>query len=226
MSDSRRWRTLLKRLAYLRAEAADSVDSFEESVKEIESKIGREKDIDVVVDHPVASGDVDEVKTSASVPTENSENSCDLSIIKNSDTRNESRSRQQNEQNEQVEDASNQGPDETKIQYRKLWKAIARVTHPDIAGKNEDMTCLYRAAAKAHEKGNREELLDVASEVGIQMTNPHNILLEDLARRCSYYEQMIKRVRDSIAWQWKHSPKGTQEEIINLIKSKRSKKSS
>ena len=45
MNDSKRWRTLMKRLAYLRAEAAESVESFEESVKEIEKNIEEKQDL-------------------------------------------------------------------------------------------------------------------------------------------------------------------------------------
>jgi hypothetical protein len=64
----------------------------------------------------------------------------------------------------------------------------------------------------------------VASEVNAQLDNPHPALFNDLSKRCAHYEQMIRKIRDSVAWQWKNAQENTKTEIVDLIKSKREEK--
>lgn len=211
----------MKRLAYLRAEAADCVDTFEESVKEIEDRLGSRK------------------KDSSSQASTNEENSTSKKDNKSSTDMVVSTEKKESRQNPVAEDAKRTseasegnggehqdvGESESDVQYRKLWREIAKITHPDVSGDDEEVTTLYKAAAEAHEKKRRGELLDVAAEVGVILSDPHEILLVDAQKRCVHYENLITKVRDSIAWQWKNSAEATQNQIIELILKSRSEKS-
>lgn len=220
MSDARRWRTIMKRLAYLRAEASDFVDTFEESVKEIEEKLGGKKKNETP---PPQEG----------VPNApESETGTSKELSKTSGMSNKSNQTPPQSKEEDLKEKVESPPpeeipsDDVEVHYKRLWKAIARVTHPDVVGGDEEMISLYKAASAASEKKARGELLDVASEVGIQLKDPHPKMLEDATSRCSHYEAMIRKIGDSVAWQWKHAPEATRQEIIDLILRSRGKKES
>lgn len=205
----------MKRLAYLRAEAADYVDTFEESIKEIEERLGNKKKEEEVTVHVSSDDSAQERKDVSS----------QIVKSKKEEKRDEPKRQRDEPRGKSVEEVHDKKEDEISTQYRKLWKAIAKITHPDVIGDDADMLALYKAAAAAHEKNRREELLDVASEVGIQLSNPHDVLIDDAQRRCLHYENMIRKIRDSIAWQWKNAPEPTQKEMIELIlKSRNDKK--
>lgn len=218
MNDSKRWRTLIKRLAYLRAEASESAESFEESVSEIETRIK---------DGKSSNSEEKSNEKSDEIPATNAASH----LVKFSGTQ---RSQQRNsgsgdsssalddqlKETSQEEEANN----EVKKSYKHLWRIIAKLTHPDTAGNNEELIILYKAAASAYERDNRNELLDVAAEVNAHLENPHPSMFDDLNRRCIHYEQMIKKIRESIAWQWKGAQENTKKEIVDLIKSKREEK--
>lgn len=221
MIKSRRWKTIMKRLSYLRAEAADCVDTFEESVKEIEERLGDKK--------KNSSSQV-EVKEATSSEAKRSEDSSKSIVISTDEKkrRDPPSSKDAKKETQEIEDSKEDqadGESETDIQYRKLWREIAKLTHPDVSKDDEDIVTLYKAAAEAHEKKRRGELLDVASEVGVVLPDPHEILLVDAHKRCVHYENLITKVRDSIAWQWKNSAEATQNQIIELILKSRSEKS-
>lgn len=205
----------MKRLAYLKSEAADCILTFEESVKEIEDKIGNKK------------------KSPTTQPVVNEEISCSpeksesRDVVKTFPEKSEQpRPGREVKSHENDEEGKRDGESEADVQYRKLWRAIARMTHPDVSGDNDNNVALYKAAAEAHEKKKRGELLDVASEIGIVLPDPHDMLIEDAHKRCEHYENLIIKVRGSVAWQWKNSSESTQKEIIDLILKTRAEKQS
>lgn len=212
MNDSKRWRTLIKRLAYLRAEASESAESFEESVSEIETRI-KEKD-----EKSSGSGEKDDEKGNE-VPTTNAVSYLVKFSGKQKSQENSEKNTETGHPPEEIQ--QEEGNEEVKKSYKRLWRIVARLTHPDTVGNNEELIILYKAAASAYERDRREELLDVASEVNAQLDNPHPALFDDLSRRCVHYEQMIRKIRDSVAWQWKNAQENTKKEIVDLIKSKR-----
>lgn len=216
MNDSKRWRTLIKRLAYLRAEAAESVESFEESVKEIEKSIDEKQESSQAEKDEKIDGKIPVIDTSmikfSGVQSSNSGNK--------SEEKRDTSAETPIDTNQETKDEE----DNLKSHYKKLWRVIARLTHPDAVGNNEELVALYKAAASAYERDKREELLDVASEVNVHLDNPHPAMISDLNRRCIHYEGMIRKIRDSVAWQWKSAQEGTKKEIIDLIKSRRSEK--
>lgn len=216
MNDSKRWRTLIKRLAYLRAEAAESVESFEESVKEIEKSIDEKQESSQAEKDEKIDGKIPVIDTSmikfSGVQSSNSGNK--------SEEKRDTSAETPIDTNQETKDEE----DDLKSHYKKLWRVIARLTHPDAVGNNEELVALYKAAASAYERDKREELLDVASEVNVHLDNPHPTMISDLNRRCSHYEGMIRKIRDSVAWKWKNAQEGTKKEIIDLIKSRRAEK--
>lgn len=216
MKDSKRWRTLIKRLAYLRAEASEAVESFEESVSEIESRIeekdgkttiSEEKDVAKSDDIPATNAVSHLIKFTGG---RGDQEVCGSSSVSSKSSPEETRQEEES--------------DEVKTNYKRLWRVIAKLTHPDAVGNNEELITLYKAAASAYERDRREELLDVASELNAQLDNPHPALFDDLSRRCVHYEQMIRKIRDSVAWQWKNAQENTKKEIVDLIKTKREEK--
>jgi len=216
MKDSKRWRTLIKRLAYLRAEASEAVESFEESVSEIESRI-EEKDGKTTI------SEGKDVAKSDDIPATNAVSHL-IKFTGGRADREDCGSSSVSSKSSPEETRQEEESDEVKTNYKRLWRVIAKLTHPDAVGNNEELITLYKAAASAYERDRREELLDVASEVNAQLDNPHPALFDDLSRRCVHYEQMIRKIRDSVAWQWKNAQENTKKEIVDLIKSKREEK--
>lgn len=207
MSDSKRWCTLMKRLAYLRAEASETLDIFEESISEIEARIKNKENSDVIFPKDAEDSKIFAVNSHQIIKfTKNQESSCNF---------NESVS------NSIQENLKDEALDVDKKNYKRLWRAIAKMSHPDIAGNNKAFVILYKVAADAYEHDKREELLDIASEINVQLDNPPTKMLEDINRRCLYYEQMLKKIKDSITWEWKYSQENRKKEILDLIKSKR-----
>lgn len=208
MSDSKRWRTLMKRLAYLRAEASETLDIFEESISEIEARIKNKENSDVIFPKDAEDSMTFAVNSHQMIKftTKSQESSGNF---------NESVS------NSIQENLKDEALDVDKKNYKRLWRSIAKMTHPDIAGNNKEFVNLYKVAADAYEHDKREELLDIASEINVQLDNPPTKMLEDINRRCLYYEQMLKKIKDSITWEWKYSQEARKKEILDLIKSKR-----
>ena len=207
----------MRRLVYLRAEAMDVVEEFEAAVKEIETQTNV---------NPSSSEDAEQNSTeiiekeTAQIPKEEN-----LSVSR------ELTKREMREKKAAVEDPSVtfqeqqiDNDEEVNSHYKKLWKAIAKKTHPDVVGKDEELLALYKAAAKAWEKKNRGELLDVAAEVSIDVESPHRRLMSDAEARCLHYEEMIRKVKSSVAWQWRHAEEGKKKAIVDLILKSKSEK--
>lgn len=214
MNDAKRWRTLIKRLAYLRAEASEAVESFEESVSEIESRI-EEKEKSVVIDP-------NDIVEGSKIPVNETSKHMTKFTGKSEE---KSSGATETKQESKIETPSmDDSGDEVKHHYKRLWRVVAKLTHPDAVGNNDELITLYKAAASAYEKDRRDELLDVASEVNAQLEKPHPKMFEDLDKRCNHYEAMLRKIRGSVAWQWKNAQEGTKQEIIDLIKSKREEK--
>lgn len=205
----------MKRLAYLRSEAAESVDDFESAVKDIEGQIGKDKP-----GEPQATVGVDSTSSAAS------ESSLDIVPSKLKDDRTRVKVGVGEKLSEEICDSNDQDSleDPATIQYKKLWRAIARLTHPDVVGDDPEMMILYKAAASAAERRKWEELLDISSELCVPLSDPHPVLLAGADKRCVYYENMIRKVRSSVAWQWKHSGDEAKAEIVDLILRSRDKK--
>jgi hypothetical protein len=203
----------MKRLAYLRAEASEAVDSFEESVNEIETRIDNKENSSVV--------DTKEGVEGSKIPV----NESSVHMTKFTGKKEETSSGAAAHVGGIIEEpAITPADDDLKNHYKRLWRVVAKLTHPDAVGNNDELISLYKAAASAYERDRREELLDVASEVNAQLEKPHPKMFEDLDKRCVHYESMIRKIRGSVAWQWKNAQEGTKQEIIDLIKSKREEK--
>lgn len=218
MSISKTWRKLMRRLVYLRAEAMDIVEEFEAAVKEIEAQTNV---------NPTSNEGVEQnsIEPAVEETTQTSEENLSTSReITKRETR-EKKSVSDAEapagafQEQQIDN-----DDEVNSHYKRLWKAIAKKTHPDVAGEDEELLTLYKAAAKAWEKKNRGELLDVAAEVAIDIESPHRRLMSDAEGRCLHYEEMIRKVKSSIAWQWRHAEEGKKKAIVDLILKSKSEK--
>lgn len=212
----------MRRLVYLRAEAMDAVEEFESAVKEIEvqtsTKETDEKQ-DVPIDPTEKSGEPPGTRLDET-PQSNSKEL--MRRLMKDGERGTHGSRTHD--GIKLEDVLADNGDEVSSQYKKLWRAIAKKTHPDVAGDDEELTLLYKAAAAAWEKKNRGELLDVAAEVSIDLESPHRRLMSDAEGRCLHYEEMIRKVKSSIAWQWRHAEDDKKKVIVDLIAKSKAEK--
>jgi len=101
---------------------------------------------------------------------------------------------------------------EEKKKFTKLFKQVAKVTHPD---KNEGTMLDFKAASAAYEKGNWSMLLQVAED--------YNIIPEDLSEVLPIMKEEAKRLRKKIQsnktmYSWKFQECETEQEREKLVK--------
>ena len=101
----------------------------------------------------------------------------------------------------------------------KLFKEIAVKTHPD---KNKNNNEAFINANKANEVNNLSELLNIASELGIETDKyiDDEIMLE---QHSSELMTRIKQIQSQVAWIWYHAQESDRgimrQRIIQLLKS-------
>lgn len=86
---------------------------------------------------------------------------------------------------------------------KKVFKEIAKKTHPDIVG--EENSELFKKAQSAVDDGSYSEILDIAKELEIPPPKPTvedvNILEKEAAR----VSKQIKKIKETYAWTWYHA---------------------
>lgn len=84
---------------------------------------------------------------------------------------------------------------------RKLWRAIAVVTHPDKVGHDGDRGKLYRRASAAWQEKNWSELVGVALELGLPI-EPDQALYDALLAVRNQHQDQLDNIEDTALWQW------------------------
>lgn len=101
--------------------------------------------------------------------------------------------------------------------FRRLWRAIAKATHPDVAGDDPELLSAYKAAAESWEEGRHEELLDVAAEISLNISDPDVALVEEGEKRCEHYVKKIEEIKSTSVWQWGKAPPRAKENVLRLL---------
>jgi len=109
-------------------------------------------------------------------------------------------------------------------EFRKMWKAIAAVTHPDRTGDDPEKTELYKRAAAAWSKGDHAELLSVAMDLGISPPEDSELGLRVLEETATDLEKQIAATESSVLWTWAAAPPEKKQQIIDLYLGSRGKK--
>ena len=102
-----------------------------------------------------------------------------------------------------TEDDAEGGPLEARPPeaLRKLWRAIAVLTHPDKVGSDGAYGKLYRRASSAWQDRNWSDLVGVALDLGMTLEQDeglHGALVGVRAR----HEAQLKGIEETALWQW------------------------
>jgi hypothetical protein len=84
---------------------------------------------------------------------------------------------------------------------RKLWKAIAKASHPDRVGADGDLGKLYRVAAAAWAERDFAGLVGVAVDLGLAI-EPDEALGAALRRVVSDHERRLAEIDQMAVWCW------------------------
>jgi hypothetical protein len=109
-------------------------------------------------------------------------------------------------------------------EFKKMWKQVASLTHPDKTGNDPEKTELYKKAAAAWSKGNYADLISVAMDIGIIPPEDSELGLEVLEKHVEDLEKQIKSTEDSVLWMWASAPANKKDQIIDLFLGSRGKK--
>ena len=108
--------------------------------------------------------------------------------------------------------------------FKKLWKQIALLTHPDRAGDNLDRLDQYKRASEAWTKKNYAELISIAEDLGIEVPEDTELDLQVLEKFVSDLESQIKQNEESILWAWSNSDEVKKSKILDLYLRSKGKK--
>lgn len=98
--------------------------------------------------------------------------------------------------------------DEDEIDFTKLFKSIARLTHPDTYGKNETpeqkkrKVDFFMKAQKAVKNKNWFEICQIALELGIELPEPTKKHLKYLEDESIRVKNRISYIISTYAWNW------------------------
>ena len=96
---------------------------------------------------------------------------------------------------------------------RKLWKAIAAITHPDKTGNDPKLTEVYKRAADAWKKREFEVLLDIAFELDIPVAVDAN-LVPYIQRRSESLVNEIQHIERLAVWHWAHASEEDRQKVV------------
>lgn len=99
---------------------------------------------------------------------------------------------------------------------RKLWKSIAVATHPDKTGGDPDKTDLYKRASSAWDGRKYEELISIALDLDIPTDEADEGAVTLLEARSGQISERISQIEGSVLWQWHLAPPDKKDAIIRL----------
>lgn len=211
ISLEKKWKGLLHKVGYLKSELDERKEKLSKFESEIDGKI-QEKDPDVSAPRDPAEAPEAEKKVSADAVD---------ALEDGPGEKHESTDQQQDK------DEVEQPPQARKIEaFKKIWKQIALLTHPDRNGGDADLTKSYMSALKAWNDGEVEALLDVAADLSIKIQDPSQEMIDALEDRATQIEDEIKKHESNMLWAWGHAPQDKQTLIVDeLLRYKRKKRS-
>ena len=98
----------------------------------------------------------------------------------------------------------------------KLYRSIARLSHPDICD-DEEKNDYFRRAATAYKDGDWSELLFLANACGVdsyEMSVETMIMIEEQIEKM---EKEVLDIKQRVAWVWGSRPEGADEEALSNL---------
>ena len=109
-------------------------------------------------------------------------------------------------------------------EWKKLWKQVALLTHPDKTGGDPEKTEMYKRASEAWNRGDYGEVMNIAMDLGISPPDDSEAGIEVLEKSAVELEQKIKDTESSVLWMWANAPPNKKDKIIDLYLASRGKK--
>lgn len=208
----KKWKGLLHKVGYLKSELDERKEKLSKFESEIDDKI-QEKDPKISAPDETAP--------------ETPEKSDSAKVVDSEDDGKEKSSDSQDQQQDEKDAIEAPPAEQRKIEaFKKLWKQIALLTHPDRNGGDADLTKSYMSALKAWNDGEVEALLDVATDLNIKIQEPTQEMIEALEDRATQIEDEIRKHESNMLWAWGHASQEKQTLIVDeLLRYKRKKRS-
>jgi hypothetical protein len=206
---SKHWKSMVLKVQHLSNDLDDKLDLLNEYKSEFEREVLK------------ALGDTD--STPEETPEKKVESHQDSEGIvrfdeefcRQSEILNESRKSKQEDLESTIPDFN---PDDNighPAYVKKLWKAIALKTHPDISGSNEWVN-EYNKAAQAYAQSEYEILFEVSLDVGVRLPEPDEEISAAIQEREVVLTDKIKNIQKLSLWGWINADEKRKEEIIKL----------
>lgn len=109
-------------------------------------------------------------------------------------------------------------------EWKKLWKQVALLTHPDKTGGDPEKTEMYKRASEAWNRGDYAEVMNIAMDLGISPPDDSEAGIEILEKSAEDLEKKIKDMESSVLWMWANAPPNKKDKIIDLYLASRGKK--
>lgn len=194
---SRKWRSLLHKVEYLKLDLEDK----EDAIKEIEAQF-------LIRLHELAPASIQQPPGEKS--PEGSPPAARVEVIDGSPEGSE-------EKTDGVD--AEITPDERPDDMRKIWRSIAVATHPDKTGGDPAKTDLYKRASGAWEGRRYEELISIAMELGVDVGEAGEGSETLLEVRSKEISDRISMIEGSVLWQWHRAPPEKKDAIVKLYAS-------
>ena len=184
MNVKRRYRLISAKLEFVKKELEITKDIFVDAKMEFSEDF--KKRVEIVDDHP---------------PQEQNKEEQEESQISNH--------RRETKQDISDEDIEKHIKEEKDEELKKVFKKIARKTHPDLLynksaferGKKE---ALFRNAKLAIEEEDFFELSKIAKELGIEPPQPTKKHVKMMEKTVEKISGEIKTIKGTVAWVWYH----------------------
>lgn len=196
---TRRWKTLVHKVEYLRLEIEEKKDvlvsveeefnrQYHQRLKELEPQLENDKEQNLCKEISINDSPQVEVKEE--------KNTADIPPF------------------DDVESSNVKGDQED---FKKIWKLIAAKTHPDKTGGDEELTTLYQQAQAAWQNGDYEVLIDIASQLSIKPPTPNDNMITVMQNRAESLQDELKKFESSILWDWSQASEEKKRVIIDHL---------
>ncbi len=92
---------------------------------------------------------------------------------------------------------------ETPESVKKVFKEIAKKTHPDLVG--EENSELFKKAQNAVDNASYSEILHIAKQLEIPPPEPTQNDVDLLEKEVTNINKDIKKIKETYAWTWYHA---------------------
>lgn len=202
VASSRKWKSLLHRVEYLRLEVEERRDQMREWESELTREIAEIDPPEVVVGESGVEPGTSVGSLDPDSPGGEPEGS-----------RDESQEGGAGRVDEEVPPEADTRPESA----RKLWKSIAAKTHPDRTGGDEELVVLYKRAARAWESGDLDVLLGIALELRLPVPDPDPEMIRVLEEKADSLNRELQGIEGTVLWAWGNANREKRKAIAGVV---------